>query len=237
MVFTPDSAQHALSATLVLEEMTNLPSDLVGARVELAVQPPDHFLMRGPIPPSVLAETTGTAVPIAATARLWTVCRADQQIWITPGSLVKSWLQPFLAEAGEPPKSKKKSNLGPIGLPVPAKEIALLPILLQARDAGTENGLHLLDVQLMPPLARSLHVDDWSARAGFDASGHLARLELSRPGWHVIVRVENLLFGRDFAAAVWAPQSPDLLRLSAAEAKQWFDAIGDALASGTRKEP
>ena len=204
-VFTPDAKQHALSATLVLEAMTDLPPELAGTRVELLVQPPDHALLRG-----------------LYAGKLVTLCRAGDAVWLAPNT------PPFdaLAIPADAVKKKKKHNegLGQMVLPVPQQQLALLPVLLQAKDVGEERGLRTLEVKLMTELARSLGVEGWSLRLSLSDTSQPTRLSIIGPGWNLTARVERLEYAASLPDATW--QTPDnALRLNAQQIQAWADGI------------
>ena len=207
-VFAPQSAQHALSATLVLEKMTDLPPEFAGTRVELALQPPEHVLIRGQF----------QGQPGA-------ICRAGQQIWLTPGSKLQALIAPEI----EPTRKKKKKHgegLAPLVLPFPPQQLVLLPVLFQVKDGGAEGGLRVLDVQFMPELARNLGIEQWHARISVDAEAKPVRIEVARPDWSIVLRVEQLTYTPELPATTWtAPEGDDVLRLTGAQARQWLDAV------------
>jgi len=209
-VFCPEAPQHALSATLVLEEMTDLPQELAGARVELFLEPPYRVLLRGPYQ-----------------GRTVTICREGDGVWITPKAPPFDTLPNTPGEP--PPKQKKKkgqsAGLGPMVLPFPPQQLALLPILFQVRDAGEEKGLRVLEARLMRELARSLGVEEWSARLSVNEGGRLERLRILGPGWSLAVRVERQEYAAKLPAATWQPGS-DALRLNAQQVLQWIDVLG-----------
>ncbi len=207
-VFSPEAKQHALSTTLVLEEMTDLPPELVGARLELLLQPPDRALLRG-----------------LYNGKIVTLCRAGDAVWIAPK------MPPFdtlaLPPANEPPLKKKKhrtEGLGQMILPVPPQQLALLPILLQAKDLGDEKGLRTLEVKLMAELARGLGVEDWSLKLTLNAAGQPVRLRLVGPAWSLSARVERLEYATSLPAATW--QAPaDAVHLDPRQIQLWADLI------------
>lgn len=212
-IFSPESQTHALSATLVLEEMTGLPPELAGLRVELALQPPDHVLIRFPYQNQ----------PV-------TFCRAGESVWITPNT------PPFDALAnlpGEPSKKKKKhhaAGLGPMVLPFPPQQLALLPVLFQVKDAGDDQGMRKIEARLMPELARSLGVEEWSAQLTLNAVGRPVRIRVVGPGWHLAVRVETLDYATQLPVSTWEPAG-DAVRLNPQQVRKGVDALGDLLDS------
>ena len=212
-VFSPEAKQHALSATLVLEAMTDLPPELAGTRVELLVQPPDHALLRG-----------------VYGGKLVTLCRAGEAVWIAPNILPSDTLAPPpVAEPVARKKKKHQEGLGQMVLPIPPQQLALLPVLLQAKDVGEEKGLRTLEVKLMAELAHGLGVDGWSARLSLNAAGQPARLSLLGPGWSLTARVERLEYATSLPAATW--QAPaNALNLDAQQIQGWVDVIGRQMA-------
>jgi len=203
-VFSPEAKQHALSATLVLEAMTDLPPELVGTRVELLVHPPEHALLRG-----------------FYGGKLVTLCRAGEAVWIAPNILPSDALA---MPPGTKKKKKHQEGLGQMVLPFPPQQLALLPVLLQAKDAGEEQGLRTLEVKLMAELAHGLGVEGWSANLSLNAAGQPARLSLIGPGWSLTARVERLEYATSLPAATW--QAPaNALHLDAQQIQGWTDAI------------
>lgn len=202
-VFSPEARQHALSATFVLEEMTGLPPEMAGTRFDLLLEPPEHFLLRG----------TYNGTPVS-------ICRAGDSVWISPN------VPPFSELAnppGEPIHHKKKKNAGlpPLVLPFPPQELALLPILFQVKEALPEDGLRMLKVQFMPEMAKSLGVEEWSARLALNAAEKPERLRIVGPGWSMSLRVEHLEISPSLPAETWQPQG-DAVQLDAPKVEQWM---------------
>ena len=218
-------APRALTATLALQEMTDLPPALVGSRVELALQPPDHALIRGPY--------AGQTV---------TICRAGQDVWVSPASIMTE-LSKAIAHAPESPEPKKKKKkdgiLAPMALPFPAQQLAFLPILFTVTDGGANGDARVLNVQLMPELARRLGVEEWTARLTVCQNGQsptlLTGIDLRRPGWHLLARVERLEFSAELPATTWVPPVPtdptvpNVAHLDAVHAKALFEALGNQI--------
>jgi len=205
-VFSPEAQQHALSATLTLEEMTDLPPELAGQRVELLLQPPDRMLIRG-----------------IYNGQMVTICRVGQSVWIAPS------VPPFDAltnPPGNPGKKKKgQSTLDQMVLPFPPQQLVLLPVLLQVKDMGEEKSARVLDVKLMQELAKGLGIEDWSARLALNPDGKLARLGITGLQWKLGVRVERLEFATELPAATW--QAPDgAIQLTPRQVHQWLDEWG-----------
>ena len=207
-VFSPSAKQHALSATLILEEMTDLPPEMVGTRVELLVQPPEHALLRG-----------------LYGGKLVTICRAGDNVWIAPNTPPFDALATAPANAQFPQKKKKHdSGLGQMVLPIPPQQLALLPILLQVKDAGDKNGLRTLDVKLMTELARSLGVEEWSLRLSLNTDGQPVLLRLRGPGWTLSARVERLEYAMALPPATWQAPTNAVL-LDAQQIQYWSNLI------------
>jgi hypothetical protein len=154
---------RALSCTLKLEQVTDLPAALVGSQAEIAVEYPDKIRLRAPI----LGEDV-------------TVCRHGDEVWAYPGSKVEAMLK-AAAEQKKLPKLNPKFRLEPFSLPVPEKELVFLPALFQAKDVGSEalDGVtcRVIDVYLMPELAKAV------GRACLDSARRQARADFRGQAW------------------------------------------------------
>lgn len=209
---------RALTATLTVQEMTGAPAELIGGRVTLSVEPPSRLIVHFPY--------NGKTV---------TICRNDQQVWTEPRGVLSEFAPQVSDEAADAgadskkPRKRKETAIPPIGLPLPAQQLAFLPVLFTVKDAGDAQGMRILDARLIPELAKSLGVPDWSARlfvrSADDSHPGLGGLELARPGWHIAVRVESLEYFPELPAATWKP-SPDAVCLTGTQARQWLEEVG-----------
>ena len=205
---------RAMLLTGRLELMTGLPPALAGARAELALQYPDKLRLRAP----VLGEEL-------------TICRHGQEVWVYPGAKAAALLD--AATAGKKlPKPDPKAQLPPFALPIPEKQLALLPILFQVKDVGAESldgePCRVLDLYLRPVLARSRREKDSAARVWVRGDGKPARLSVARTGWQLAVRFERVEFFKTLPAETWRPtadQAADVLQLDAARYGQLLGAL------------
>ena len=202
---------RAMLLTARLERMTGLPPALVGTRAEIAVQYPDKLRLRAP----VLGEEL-------------TICRRGQEVWVWPGAKAAALIE----AAGKLPKPDPQAQLAPFQLPVPEKQLALLAMLFQVKDVGAEaldgEPCRVLDLFLMPELAKSLREKDWAARVWVRGDGRPARLSVARAGWQMAVRFERLEFSKALPPETWQPtagQAGDVLRLDAARYGQLLEAL------------
>jgi hypothetical protein len=207
-VFAPDANGQPVAHGLVLDahllEASKLPPELQGEAVHVALMTPDKLLAQAPIAGQML-----------------TVCRDGDALWAMPGSKIQALLDEATA-AGTPGKKKKKSKaakiLGPLVLPVTQKELVFLPVLFQVADAGMETvgsqPCRVLDVQLMPQLAKSLHAEDWTARIWVGADYGIVQIALTGPDWSGKVAIDKLEFPGDLPETVFQPQGTDVLRLT-----------------------
>ncbi len=205
---------RAMQLTARLELMTGLPAALVGTRADLAVEYPDKLRLRAP----VLGEEL-------------TICRRGQEVWVFPGTRAAALLE--AASVGQKlPKPDSKAQLPPFALPIPEKQLALLPVLFQVKDVGAESldsePCRVLDLFLMPELAKSLRARDWAARVWLRGDGKPARLSVARTGWQLAVRFERVEFSKTLPAETWVPtaeQADDVLKLDAARYEQLLGAL------------
>lgn len=186
-------ANRALLLSAQLEELTDAPPEVIGSRVEIALEPPNRLRLRAPI----LGEEL-------------TVCRRGQEIWVSPGQKVEALLRASTASKELPPLDPKY-RLAPMRLPIPAKQLVFLPALFQVRDSGSEavgeEMCRVLDLQLMPEVARSLDAAGWTARAWVRSDYRLARLMVSRPGWTASARFTRVEFLPSLPPETWKPSA------------------------------
>ena len=205
---------RALLLTGRLELMTGLPPALLGSRAELALQYPDKLRLRAP----VLGEEV-------------TICRRGQEVWVYPGAKVAALLEVARA-LKKLPKANPKAQLAPFALPIPEKQLALLPALFQVKDVGAEpldgEPCRVLDLFLLPELAKSLKTKDWAARVWVRGDSKPARLSVARTGWQIAVRFERVEFSKTLPPETWDPtaeQAGDVLQLDAARYEQLLGAL------------
>jgi hypothetical protein len=205
---------RALSFTVKLEQMTDMPSTLAGSHAEVALEYPDKLRLHGP----VLGEDI-------------TICRKGQEVWAYPGSKVEALLA-AAAAAKKLPKADPKFQLKPFGLPIPEKDLVFLPALFQIKDVGSEpldgTPCRVMDLFLMPELTRSMKAQGWGARAWLSGDAKPVRISVAKPGWMVVVRFENLEFTTKLPESTWEPtseQAGDVLKLDAVRYQQLLGAL------------
>ena len=203
---------RAMSFTLRLEQMTDLPPELAGSHAEVALEYPDKLRLHGP----VMGEDV-------------TICRKGNEVWAYPGSKVEALLN-AAAEKKKLPKVDPKFQLRPFELPIPEKELVFLPALFQVKDVGSEavdgDPCRVMDVYLMPQLTRSLKAQGWGARAWIDGEAKPVRISVAKPGWLAVVRFENLQFAPKLPESTWEPtseQAGDVLKL---DPKRYMQLLG-----------
>ena len=220
-IFAPESPHHALVAGGSLAGMTSQPAELQNAAVSLAVQAPDKLLLR-----------------LTVNGETCTLARDGQQIWAAPGAKV----QALIDQIPKLPKPDPDFTLPPMWLPVPEKELALLPILFQVVDAGgvsiAGQNYRVLDAAVMPELARSLKIEGWSARLWLRADDSIAQIKVSRPGWQLTVALSQMQMPDSLPDTTWQPaaaEAGDVLKMDAVHFKQLLDAAGREIKRQAKK--
>jgi hypothetical protein len=209
------TGNRALTLTLRLESMTDLPEQWKGAHAEIALQYPDKLRLHGPV--------FGEEV---------TVCRNGDRVWVFPRERAEALFKAAAAEK-KLPAPNKKARLEPFRLPVPEKQLVFLPVLFQVTDAGTEavdgETCRVLDLRLMPELAKSLGATDWTARLWVRGDYRPAKIRVAQNDWNALVHFDDLHFAKTLPAETWQPnaeQADQVWDLSAVQYQQLLKLIG-----------
>lgn len=206
--FSPKSDHRGIALELELDHATGVAPEFYGKRVELLVEPPDRLLVR--------VRTEGTS---------WALGRVGQEIWFTPGSKLTALVP--LPEARKKKKKKVDAGIADMALPFSPAQLALLPVLFTVKDGAPSETSRVLHVRLMPELARSLGVEEWSARLTLKREdGRLSALELARPDWRLRVNVIRQEVVRSLPPESWWPlpeEEADVVRISGANARRWLE--------------
>jgi len=95
------------------------------------------------------------------------------------------------------------------------------------KDVGSEpldgETGRVIDLFLMPELARSLKAQGWAARAWVNGDAKPVRISVAKPGWMIVVRFEHLEFAPKLPESTWEPtsdQAGDVLKLDPARYQQ-----------------
>jgi len=195
-----NAAGHGVVLDGHLIAASKIPPELQGEAIHLALMAPDKLLIQAPFE-----------------RQMMTVCRNGGTLWATPGSQIQSLLDQVTAGDAQPPKKAGKV-FGPLALPIPAKELVLLPLLFQVADAGTETvsgqPCRVLDVQLMAQLSKALHAQGWSARVWIDANYAITQLAVNGPNWSGAAAIDKLEFSDTLPDGTFDPQGTDVLKLT-----------------------
>lgn len=182
---------RALSLAARLERFSALPPELAGATAELDLQSPDRLRLRAPI----LGEQV-------------TAVRRGQELWAAPGDRLRPLLDAAAAEKTLP-KLDPKYRLEPFRLPLPQKQLVLLPALFAVEDGGSAavDGVpcRVLHLTLLPELDRQLDEHGWRASVWVGPDYKPARLIVTRPGWELAVRFQKVEFVPKLPDATWEP--------------------------------
>ena len=117
-VFAGSSGTQSVRANFTVLELTGAPKEFLGCAFAVAIQPPDRL--------AVKAEILGQRV---------TVCRNRQQVWAAPAKQFEA----ILTQLEPLPVPDPKYTMGLFRLPFTPGQVALLPALFVATDAGAES--------------------------------------------------------------------------------------------------
>jgi hypothetical protein len=216
-IFAKDRKTDTRAFTLKvrIEQSSDLPAELNGAGAEVALQMPDKIRLHGPL----FGDT-------------FTLVREDEKIWIYPGAKAQALLESATAGKQLPP-AEKKFKLSEFQLPIPEKQLVFLTALFGVKDVGDQEidgvNCRVLDVTLMPELAKSLKVDGWVSRLWVRPDYKPARLTLARKGWNIVLRFDDVQFVKELPEETWEPsasEAGDVLRLEPKEYSRFLRGIG-----------
>jgi len=225
-LLSPDAtSKNALSMSVRIEQMTDLPAELAGAHADISIEAPNKLRLHGP----VLGETL-------------TIVRNGDKVWVHPGAVAKALLE-AKGDNKKLPPADKKHKLGDFTLPIPSKELNLLPILFVVKDVGSESldgeMCRVLDLSLMQEIAKSAGFDGWVGRVWAREDYTPARFTISRPDWNIVLRFDRVAFSKTLPASTWEPtteEAGDVLELEPKDYSRFLRAISAkrAPAEGTR---
>ena len=232
-VLSPKAPRRALLLDAHLLQAGKLPPEFQNQAVHLALNAPDRLLLSAPL-----------------AGEMMTVCRDGDDLWATPGSKIQYLAGPGAApdnsitpaatpQTGKPKKKKKHGDqagkgaaalMGPLQLPIPEKELVFLPILFEVADGGDQQiagrSCQILDVRLMPQLAQSLHVENWSARLWVDPERKLVQIAVTGPNWNATAAIDKLETSESLPDETFQPQGTDVLHLTKAQFEALISRLG-----------
>ena len=158
-------------------------------------------------------------------AALW---RAGQQLWVAPRELA--------AFGASDAKPRKETRLPDFRLPIPKEALALLPALFQIdeRENQLVSGMptRVIDVRLMPELARALKANQFALRLWIADDHKLARLAVNAPKLKIAADVLRLEFSKDLPQSTFTPP-PEAVAISAGK---YIEAIQRAATGSVRRD-
>jgi len=214
-LLSPEAAsKRALRMSVRIEQMTDLPAELAGAHADISVEAPNKLRLHGP----VLGETL-------------TIVRNGDKIWVHPGAVAKALLE-SKGDNKQLPPGDKKYKLGDFTLPIPSKELNLLPIIFVVKDVGSESldgeMCRVLDLSLMQEIAKSAGFEGWVGCVWARADYTPARFTISRPGWNIVLRFDRVAFSETLPKSTWEPtteEAGDVLELEPKDYSRFLRAI------------
>ncbi|HEY5892578.1 MAG TPA: hypothetical protein VIT91_05045 [Chthoniobacterales bacterium] len=153
-----------------------------------------------------------------------TIWRDGQKLFAAPGDGIRALLGRNRVQPRNP-----NSSLQPFALPIPDKQLPLLPAMLQViddREAQDKAGvpLRIIDLQMMPEIARNLGIEGFRAEATINASDYkLRRLRLTGSPYNGQIVFEALDFSKNLPPEIFRPDPAldgDVVEISPAEFEQ-----------------
>lgn len=191
-----DEPTHTFTTRLKFSKAEGISEKYAGSTIELAVQAPDRLLISAKVG-----------------EQPYSVARNGQQLW----AHVPEKRFAVVGEPGQPrflsaPEKKDESKLGPLRLPLPREQIALLPFLMDIKAQPAEK-IHgadcdVLDVQAKPEALKVLDIPKgafklWVRRGDFLP----ARIAYKEGSLDIAVDLLESRFAQPWAADKWTLQT------------------------------
>lgn len=211
--------------TAVLAQRTEGLNKAVHARISIDTQGTN-----GPIPRAIDAEIWLKAPDKLKIQTVYidqpvTIWRDGQKLFAAPGGRIRA----VLGDRNDVPPPNPKFRLQPFAIPIPDQQLPLLPAMLQViddREAQDKAGvpLRVIDLQMMPEIARSLGVPGFRAEATINSTDYkLRRLRLTGSAYNGQIIFQSLDFSKDFPPETFRPDpkaDEDIVEISPAEFDQ-----------------
>jgi outer membrane lipoprotein-sorting protein len=227
-LFNPGTNATALVTTLELVEAQGLPKELLGQKLGLTFQAPDHFKLSG----SVSQEE-------------FQLGRDGQELWIwEPAKSFGLIGAPGVKKYATRADSLDTSRLDPITLPLPPQQLALLPFVFKSQslpDAEVEGvKCHVIRTAPLAEARAALQLPDLTLTLWLRESDSLpVRIGyVGADGVRATVALHQLRIGQALPAAQWkipAPAGAKVERVALSHLKKFFPAAFEVLT--TRVEP
>ena len=190
---TPEQEPQTFSVRLKVVNVEGLPQELSGQNAILAFQAPDRLM--------ISAEYKGKAYALG---------RDQQEAWVHVADKKFGMLgKPGLSRFATAPEKKDATKLGPIRLPLPKEQLAILPLLMKIEALPEEtlgqSKCHVLNVTPKPEAVDALKIpngtlklwlrdsDNLPVRIGY-ADGRKLNLE---------VQLHDIKFDKPWVAEKW----------------------------------
>lgn len=118
-----NQAPRTFTTALKVIKAQGLPKETEGRQLDLAFQAPDHVRFS-----------------LTLDRQSYTACRDEQELWVyAPGKKFGLIGSPEKALFSTAPEIKDQKPLGPLKLPIPAEQLALLPFLIEVKALPDES--------------------------------------------------------------------------------------------------
>ena len=227
-LFTPGAEATSLVTTLELVDAQGLPKELLGEKLGLTFQAPDHLKLSG----MVSKEESQLG-------------RDRQEMWIwQPGKSFGLIGAPGVKKYSTRADSIDTSRLDPITLPLPPQQLALLPLVFKSEslpDAEIEGAkCHVLRTAPLAEARAALQLPDFTLTLWLRESDSMpVRIGYAAPdGVKATVALHQLRLGKALPAAQWkipAPAGAKVERVALSHLKKFLPAAYEVLT--TQVEP
>lgn len=196
-----DKPPGSAEIQLTVIEAAALPPELKGLHLTLHLVRPDRLRLE--------ATWEGGSI---------TICRNRQQVWASPRATAQQFLDAMPKPKKHHEDDEVTADIPPLILPIPEKQLTLLPALFQVRDLGLESlaggETRHLHVELMPELARGLGAKAWTGEVWINADHQPVQISAASTGPDsdpYTLRFAKVAYDAPIAEEVWTPGDDSLV--------------------------
>jgi hypothetical protein len=134
------------------------------------------------------------------------LCRRGNRIWAWPGGKLRALLaRPDVVE--RLPVADRNYKLRPFALPMPEKQMSMLPALFAAKAEPAEPvdavDCQVIDVEFTPFVAATMGLDGWTSKMWGNPEHKLVRVKIAGPDTALLLHMDKMAYSKSLPPSNW----------------------------------